>query len=187
MQTRYYDPEIRRFVNADNYELIPTLAGTVGQLNVFAYANNNPIMYTDETGEFAISISVYVGITICFLLLEIVYLETTTHCISSTLNFIIDQISNGINTLGDHLIVESKRKKEKKNNRDPDPHARPGQKKQGRELKSKSRLNPNFKQRNGRRRGPQPPKHHTPGRDHRKFLLLLLLGNDTIFNIWFDR
>ena len=25
LQTRYYDPEIRRFINADNYELIPAL------------------------------------------------------------------------------------------------------------------------------------------------------------------
>ncbi len=58
LQTRYYDPEIRRFINADNYELIPTLAGTIGQLNVFAYANNDPIMYTDETGEFVLSLLV---------------------------------------------------------------------------------------------------------------------------------
>ncbi len=57
LQTRYYDPEIRRFINADNYELIPTLAGTIGQLNVFAYANNDPIMYTDETGTEAFALA----------------------------------------------------------------------------------------------------------------------------------
>jgi len=51
LQTRYYDPSIRRFISADNYELIPTLAQTLGQLNMYAYCNNNPIMYTDETGE----------------------------------------------------------------------------------------------------------------------------------------
>ena len=50
LQTRYYDPTICRFINADNYELISTLAQTVGQLNMYAYCNNNPIMYTDETG-----------------------------------------------------------------------------------------------------------------------------------------
>ena len=51
LQTRYYDPTIRQFINADNYELLPTLSQTIGQLNLYAYANNNPVMFTDETGE----------------------------------------------------------------------------------------------------------------------------------------
>ena len=51
LQTRYYDPTIGRFINADNYELIGTLSQTVGQLNMYAYCGNNPIMYTDPTGE----------------------------------------------------------------------------------------------------------------------------------------
>ena len=53
LQTRYYDPTICRFINADNYELVAELSQTVGQLNLYAYANNNPIMLTDETGEIA--------------------------------------------------------------------------------------------------------------------------------------
>ncbi|MBR2377788.1 MAG: RHS repeat-associated core domain-containing protein, partial [Clostridia bacterium] len=53
LQTRYYDPTIRRFINADNYELLPTLSQTIGQLNLYAYANNNPIMFTDESGTLA--------------------------------------------------------------------------------------------------------------------------------------
>jgi RHS repeat-associated protein len=52
LNTRYYDPEIRRFINADNYELLPELAGVLGQLNLYAYCNNNPVMYTDPDGEF---------------------------------------------------------------------------------------------------------------------------------------
>jgi RHS repeat-associated protein len=51
LQTRYYDPSIRRFINADSYELVPQLAQVLGQLNLYAYCNNNPIMYTDENGE----------------------------------------------------------------------------------------------------------------------------------------
>ena len=52
LQTRYYDPTICRFINADNPELLTTLAGVAGQLNLYAYCNNNPVMLTDETGEF---------------------------------------------------------------------------------------------------------------------------------------
>ena len=52
LQTRYYDPTIMRFINADNYELVSQLAGSK-ELNMYAYCNNNPVMYTDETGEIA--------------------------------------------------------------------------------------------------------------------------------------
>ena len=47
LQSRYYDPIIRRFLNAD---------GSVGAnqdaicYNLFAYCSNNPIMLTDESG-----------------------------------------------------------------------------------------------------------------------------------------
>ena len=51
LQTRYYDSETRMFVNADNYEILDTLVSTLGQLNLYTYCNNNPIMYTDESGE----------------------------------------------------------------------------------------------------------------------------------------
>ena len=57
LNTRYYDPEIRRFVNADNYELLPELAGVYGQVNLYNYCNNNPVMYTDPTGEIGIFLS----------------------------------------------------------------------------------------------------------------------------------
>ena len=51
---------------------------------------------------------------------------------------------------------------------DLDPYKRPDQKKQGRENKNKARKKPGWEKRNGYRR-PKPPKHHTPGRDHRKY------------------
>ena len=54
LQTRYYDPETCRFINADDYELIASLSEIPGQLNLYAYCNNNPIMYTDPSGEWAL-------------------------------------------------------------------------------------------------------------------------------------
>ena len=58
LQTRYYDPTTRLFINADNYELLATLAETPGQLNMYAYCNNNPIMFTDESGEVVLTLGV---------------------------------------------------------------------------------------------------------------------------------
>ncbi len=52
LQSRYYDPEICRFVNADGY--VSTGQGVNG-FNMFAYCGNNPVMYVDPTGESRLS------------------------------------------------------------------------------------------------------------------------------------
>ena len=61
LQTRYYDPTICRFINADNYELIAQLMSSK-ELNMYAYCRNNPIMYKDETGEGWILALVIIGV-----------------------------------------------------------------------------------------------------------------------------
>ena len=70
LQTRYYDPTICRFINADNYELVGELSQTAGQLNLYAYANNNPVMLTDETGEGILTTMIIIAILgtslVCF-------------------------------------------------------------------------------------------------------------------------
>ena len=47
LQSRYYDPEIGRFINADAYAA--TGQGLTGN-NMFAYCGNNPVMGYDPTG-----------------------------------------------------------------------------------------------------------------------------------------
>ena len=49
LQSRYYDPAVGRFINADGY--VSTGQGLIGN-NMFAYCNNNPVMYVDYVGEF---------------------------------------------------------------------------------------------------------------------------------------
>ncbi|MBR2971776.1 MAG: hypothetical protein IKC61_02475 [Clostridia bacterium] len=51
LQSRYYDPAICRFINADSY--VSTGQG-INSYNMFAYCGNNPIMYVDPTGEFPV-------------------------------------------------------------------------------------------------------------------------------------
>lgn len=48
LQSRYYDPEIGRFLNADVFA--STGQGILGN-NMFAYCRNNPVMRCDPTGE----------------------------------------------------------------------------------------------------------------------------------------
>ena len=47
LNSRYYDPEICRFINADSFA--STGQGFAG-MNMFAYCLNNPVCYTDENG-----------------------------------------------------------------------------------------------------------------------------------------
>lgn len=49
LQSRYYDPAICRFINADSYT--STGQGYLGY-NAFAYCNNDPVNRTDADGEF---------------------------------------------------------------------------------------------------------------------------------------
>ena len=48
LQSRYYDPQNRRFINADSYA--STGQGFVGT-NMFAYCNNSPILFVDHDGD----------------------------------------------------------------------------------------------------------------------------------------
>ena len=50
LQSRYYDPAIGRFINADSY----ASTDMVGLLstNMFSYCENNPVMRVDPTGKF---------------------------------------------------------------------------------------------------------------------------------------
>ena len=49
LQSRYYDPQIGRFISVDGY--VSTGQGLLG-CNMFAYCSNNPITKSDSSGEF---------------------------------------------------------------------------------------------------------------------------------------
>ena len=49
LNSRYYDPKIGRFINADSY--VSTGQGIVGY-NMFAYCGNNPVNRSDAEGRF---------------------------------------------------------------------------------------------------------------------------------------
>ena len=53
VSSRYYDPEIGRFINADSYA--STGQGILGH-NMFAYCNNNPINCIDMTGCYPVTV-----------------------------------------------------------------------------------------------------------------------------------
>ena len=48
LRSRYYDPEVGRFLNADG--LVSTGRGIDG-FNMYAYCDNNPVMFVDPNGD----------------------------------------------------------------------------------------------------------------------------------------
>ena len=53
LQSRYYDPNTYRFINADGY--LSTGQGILGH-NMYAYCNNNPVNYVDYYGNWCAKI-----------------------------------------------------------------------------------------------------------------------------------
>ena len=49
LQSRYYDPEICRFINADSTDYLGA-TGTLLSYNLFAYCENDGVNFVDETG-----------------------------------------------------------------------------------------------------------------------------------------
>ena len=199
LQSRYYDPEVGRFLNMDSIEYADP--ESVNGINLYSYCINDPVNYIDPFGTFVISGSLMFLGGLALLVLGVAGLtaisQTSTANPDFSLDIGIDALPGSvvesdvassndefldetdvieasfdssvitITTMPAIRIYQANYLKE----RNPDPYARPGQKKQGRELKNKARRSSDWKDRNGKRGGRKPPKKHTPGRDHRHFFL----------------
>ena len=53
LQSRYYDPSICRFINADIPEIAKISKGSLAGTNIFVYCNNEPIDNSDPNGTFS--------------------------------------------------------------------------------------------------------------------------------------
>ena len=151
LTTRYYDPEVCRFISADVY--MSTGQGVLGG-NMWAYCLNNPVVYTDDEGTIAgvddaalllfflatalvISITALIDVT----LNRNAATVTQRHKDSVSLTEVAISVWNTV-TSTFTLPRKSTNKTtitEDSKTKDPDPYARPGQKKQEREKKEKKR------------------------------------------------
>ncbi|MEI3238642.1 MAG: RHS repeat-associated core domain-containing protein [Lachnospiraceae bacterium] len=50
--SRYYNPTMCRFINADSVSVVHEASGKLTDKNLFAYCDNNPVMRKDGGGEF---------------------------------------------------------------------------------------------------------------------------------------
>jgi RHS repeat-associated protein len=63
LEQRYYDPAVGRFISPDPI-------GLEGGLNLYGYVGNDPVMYTDPTGEIAPLVVLGLVVAVGWLLLE---------------------------------------------------------------------------------------------------------------------
>ncbi len=153
--------------------------------NMFAYCNNDPVNHVDYSGEEPLTLTAAMGIglvvfTIGFLIYDLTHEQVLGQIFVEGINALGEALDSAINredvpksifsdtedSLDDRPISEIKTK----DDYDPDPYRRPGQKKQGKSLKNKARKSGNWTPRNNKRDGkPAKPKPHTPNRDHRKY------------------
>jgi RHS repeat-associated protein len=86
LQSRYYNPEIGRFISSDG------LVGKVGDTqshNMYAYCANNPVMYSDISGEFPVLISIAAIVYVIWIAHDIYQIA------SGNVEFIPDEENNG--------------------------------------------------------------------------------------------
>ena len=60
LKTRYYDPEIGRFITIDDLSYLDP--DSINGMNLYAYCGNNPVMGYDPNGTFAITTAIIIGL-----------------------------------------------------------------------------------------------------------------------------
>ncbi|PJI07266.1 MULTISPECIES: RHS repeat-associated core domain-containing protein [Clostridium] len=151
LQSRYYNPEMGRFINADDIEELKNEDSDLLDYNRFAYCSNNPVNKIDDNGHFAWALIYFVpGIgQIAFGVTVTAFLAYGTYKTSSWAK---------------HRIMYAKRKSVQNI-----PIGRANRKKQGREVNERKRKNKNFKTRSNKNPN-RPMKKHTPSRKgHSKY------------------
>lgn len=64
LKSRYYDPEICRFITIDDLSYLDS--ETINGLNLYAYCGNNPVMCVDPNGQFFFTLlSIICAVSIC--------------------------------------------------------------------------------------------------------------------------
>ncbi len=150
LNSRYYNSLVSRFISTD-IQLYGSDNLTCH--NLFTYCGNAPVFQYDPNGREAITAGSILSTSGFGAAAAAALAEPT----------FVGELLLGLYFLGLIAVASTY---------DPDPYARPNQKKQGRENKNKSRKDKNWEPRNNKRDGkPNRPPKHTPGRDHRKYII----------------
>jgi len=97
VSSRYYSPELCRWISPDSIEYLDP--ESINGLNLYCYCMNNPIMYFDPTGCFALSISF---ITIIVALVSATAITTLAYETDNT-DVVSDGISDSLENINEKI------------------------------------------------------------------------------------
>ena len=102
LQSRYYDPQVGRFINADDfYNLGIDL--TILSFNMYQYCNNSPIIFEDRQGEFlCAAIGAVVGAATSAIFASMEAGRTSREIMASAVN---GAVSGAITGLASDIII----------------------------------------------------------------------------------
>ena len=66
LNSRYYDPRLRRFISPDTLSILDETMSEINGLNLYMYCKDNPVMYVDPSGNMAwliLAAFLFIGIT----------------------------------------------------------------------------------------------------------------------------
>jgi RHS repeat-associated protein len=117
LQSRYYDPAVKRFINADDSNILLDDQGNILQYNLFAYCFDNPVNMYDEDGHYAASLTkraLSLGVTMSTLLLalKLLGLSNAWNVAGWVILGVVAAITVGV--VGYKIYKSSKSKKTKK-------------------------------------------------------------------------
>lgn len=112
LQSRYYDPEIGRFISAD--DLLATSCGVL-EHNMYAYCNNNPINQMDSSGDISIAI-VGLVIGIAALVISSFNSSSNTGVVSSLVEgvgSVASSVTSGVKNAVSTVKAKTRKKRDK--------------------------------------------------------------------------
>ena len=93
LNSRYYDPEVKRFINADTQ--VSGVGGDLRGYNAYAYCFNNPVMMVDPDGEFPWLIAVLVVVTVVMVAATLSSCSKSEETVGAAPNYVEIGASNG--------------------------------------------------------------------------------------------
>ena len=99
LQSRYYSPEWCRFINADDPNNL-SANGDHSSVNLFAYCNNNPVIYSDPDGEIAIAIPI---------ILKALGMAILTTLVVIAISYLAKTAAPSFSGFVNHMVTQTKR------------------------------------------------------------------------------
>ena len=103
-KSRFYVPKWRRWLNSDSIDYLEPQNITC--LNLFAYCNNNPVMYVDENGHEGIAVLILLGLAFLATYAATLSVKNDySDSISGITNLIEEKVREALNTIRTNIEI----------------------------------------------------------------------------------